>query len=466
MLDINAKLRNIPAIDRLLAIAQSHAVLADVSHESMVDAMRTTVGNVRRELKLGNEIDISEDALVAQATQIIVNRKRPSLRRVINATGVVLHTNLGRAPLSERAASAVNEVMTGYSNLEYNVAHGERGSRYSHVADRIRGLTGAEDAIVVNNNAAAVLLVLSAMAQGREVIVSRGELVEIGGSFRVPDVMKQSGASLVEVGATNKTHLYDYKNAITINTAAILKVHTSNYRIIGFAEQPDAGELRRLADEHDLPLIEDLGSGTLLPLTVDGWHEPSVIERLAAGMDIVTFSGDKLLGAGQAGIIAGKKRYISIMKKHPLLRAIRIDKLSLAALEGTLTEYEVGQAESSVPVQRFLRMTYRELKQKADRLFDLLEFLPRYGVSAEIVEIESQAGGGSLPGVGMASFGIGIKAAHISAAELEKRLRGYEVPIIVRVQNNQVIFDVRCLEEKDMTVIRDALQAIARGEEI
>lgn len=462
MLNINAKLRNIPAIDKLLAIAESRDGLTKFPQESIVGALRNAVDNARQELRQGNEFDITPEGLVAQATQLIVNREKSSLQRVVNATGVVLHTNLGRAPLSARAASAVNKVMTGYSTLEYNVADGQRGTRYSHVAERLARLVGAQDAIVVNNNAAAVLLVLSTLACSREVIVSRGQLVEIGGSFRVPDVMRQSGATLVEVGTTNKTHLADYENAITDNTGAILKVHTSNYRIVGFTDQPDDAQLKQLALRHNLPFLEDLGSGTLLSLSVRDWHEPSVAERLAKGVDVVTFSGDKLLGAGQAGIIAGKKAFIDKMKKHPLLRAIRIDKLSLAALEGTLIDYEIGNAEQTIPVQRYLRMSYGQLSARAAELKQALAFLPSDWV-CDTIDIESQAGGGSLPGIGMASVGIAIKPAVISTAQLEKRLRGYKVPIIARVQNDSVIFDVRCLEDRDIEMISEACKAIAEG---
>ena len=459
MLNINARLRNLPAIDKLLAIAESRDSLAKFPQSSLVSALRNVVDNARQELRQGNEFDITPEGLVAQAAQIIVNREEASLQRVVNATGVVLHTNLGRAPLSARAASAVNKVMTGYSTLEYKIADGQRGTRYSHIAERIARLVGSEDAIVVNNNAAAVLLVLSTLACGREVIVSRGQLVEIGGSFRIPDVMRQSGATLVEVGTTNKTHLSDYENAITDNTGAILKVHTSNYRIVGFTAQPDDAQLKQLALRHNLPMLEDLGSGTLLPLSLGDWHEPSVAERLAKGIDIVTFSGDKLLGAGQAGIIAGKKDYIDKMKKHPLLRAIRIDKLSLAALEGTLIDYELGDAEQTIPVQRYLRMSYEQLDEKAARLKRALAFLPDEWV-CEKIDIESQAGGGSLPGIGMASIGIALKPTIISTAQLEKRLRDHKVPIIARVQSDRVIIDVRCLEDGDMDSIAEACKAI------
>lgn len=463
MLNLNTKLRNIPAIDKLLTIAEARGNTNGLSRESLVAALRDAVSEARQELLHGREIDITAEALVAHATQLIVSRERSSLQKVVNATGVVLHTNLGRAPLAARAVRAVNQVMEGYSNLEYDIAEGARGSRYSHISARLARLVGAEDAIVVNNNAAAVLLVLSTFAAGREVIVSRGELVEIGGSFRVPDIMKQSGAILVEVGTTNKTHLADYQNAITENTAAILKVHTSNYQIIGFTEKPDTHELREIAVHYKLPLIEDLGSGTLLPLTLGNWHEPSVGERLAAGVDIVTFSGDKLLGAGQAGLIAGKRDYIARMKRNPLLRAIRIDKLSLAALEGTLIDYELGNAEQTIPVQRYLRMPYEQLAEKASRLKAMLAFLTEYGWQCDMMDIHSQAGGGSFPGVDMPGVGVVIKASVLSAAALEMKFRHNDPPIVVRIKNDSVIIDVRCLEDDDMDIICRAASDIVKG---
>jgi len=464
MLDVNLKMRNIPAIDKLMFATEEDSEMSVFPRELVVKQLRAATDRARALIMQGYDADVSVEGLIAQTKKRLSSIEQPSLRRVVNAAGVVLHTNLGRAPLALRAAEAVSKVMTGYSTLEFNVEDGQRGSRYSHVADRVCQLTGAEDALVVNNNAAAELLVLSALASGKEVIVSRGELVEIGGSFRVPDVMKQSGATLVEVGATNKTHLSDYRNAINANTVAILKVHTSNYRIIGFTAQADDAELKNLAKEYNIPLIEDLGSGTLLPISVDGWREPSVTERLTAGMDLVTFSGDKLLGAGQAGIIAGRKEYIAKMKKHPLLRAIRIDKLSLAALEGTLIEYQIGKPYTAIPVHRYLSISIDELKQKAERLGSMLKHLIDFNWKVELLEINSQAGGGSLPGANMPSFGIGLKAPNQSAASLELMLRKRSVPIVVRIQNDIVIIDVRCLEEDDMETIQHACKIIAKGE--
>lgn len=458
------KMRNLPAIDKLLDEAMKDAEFQILPREVAVNALRKAVDKVRSELKVGRDVDSSGARLLDLAKEFISQDSRRSLRRVINATGVPLHTNLGRAPLSKRAIEAVNDIMGGYSTLEYRVETGERGSRYSHVANRIRDLTGAEDALVVNNNAAAVVLALSSLAKNKEVIVSRGQLVEIGGSFRIPDVMQQSGAQLVEVGTTNKTHLADYKKAITENTAAILKVHASNYRIIGFTAQPDDKELVALAHEHELAAIEDLGSGTLIPYSAGGWGEPSVVERLKAGYDIVTFSGDKLLGAGQAGIIAGKSKYIEKMKKHPLTRAFRIDKLSLAALEGTLMDYSLGNPLDAVPVQRMIHAVPEFLHDQANELAQKLEFLKNYGWQVTVKPVASTAGGGSLPAVDLPGWGVHIRHPLYSADRLEEMLRCRQLPIIARIQENHVLFDVRTLFQADMDDIAAALNAVTEGE--
>ncbi|WP_371375675.1 L-seryl-tRNA(Sec) selenium transferase [Sporomusa aerivorans] len=459
-MDVNHKLRAIPSVDRLLSIAVADRELTQYPRELVTDCLRQAAANVREKCRQGQEPDVSAETMISLAKELVKQINTPSLRRVINATGVVLHTNLGRAPLSKRAINGVTEVMAGYSTLEYNTETGERGSRYSHVAAQLSRLTGAEAAIVVNNNAAAVLLVLSVLAKDREVIVSRGELVEIGGSFRIPDVLRQSGATLIEVGTTNKTHLADYERAIGPNTAAILKVHTSNYRIIGFTSQPAGAEIAALAHKYQLPVIEDLGSGTLLPLTVGGETEPAVTERLALGFDVVTFSGDKLMGAGQAGIIAGKEQYIALMKKHPLLRAIRIDKLSLAALEGTLMEYSAGNPVRDIPVLAMLFAAEEELKARAGRLQALVIKDGRLSIAAEIIEVSSPAGGGALPAAALRGYGVAICVSGISAGSLESLLRQRQVPIIARVQADRLVFDVRCLSDNDLEEIAAALLAI------
>ncbi|MDT8903336.1 L-seryl-tRNA(Sec) selenium transferase [Anaeroselena agilis] len=455
----SAIMRRIPAIDRLLAAAAAFPELAAVPRELLVGSLRQAAEIVRGEALAGKEVDTTPAAILGIARRLLAHAGQPSLRRVINATGVVLHTNLGRAPLSRRARERVADVMAGYSTLEYDLAGGERGSRYSHVAARIAALTGAEDVIVVNNNAAGVMLVLSALARGREVIVSRGQLVEIGGSFRVPDVMAQSGATLVEVGTTNKTHLHDYERAIGPSTAAILKVHTSNYRIVGFTAQPEDGALATLARQHGLPLIEDLGSGTIRPVEADGWREPAVSERLAAGMDIVTFSGDKLFGGPQAGVIAGKKELVDTLRRHPLLRAIRVDKLTLAAFEGTLLDYLLGEPEHDIPVLSMLQAGERELADKSAALAGLLGDLP--GWRAEVVPLVSRAGGGALPAVDLPGWGVRVRPERLSADAAEEKLRLRALPIIVRVKDDCLLFDVRCLAPEDLAEICGALEALA-----
>jgi len=456
-------MRHIPAIECLLEILLNQPELGNFSREIIVNRLRVVVNRVRDQLRQNQAVDVSAESLVERVKGQLVTLGACSLRKVVNATGVVLHTNLGRAPLGKSAVRMVDAIMSGYSTLEYNVVTGERGSRYDHVIDKLCALTGAEDAIVVNNNAAAVLLVLSVLAKEREVIVSRGQLVEIGGSFRIPDVLKQSGARLVEVGTTNKTHLADVEQAITDATAVILKVHTSNFRIVGFTAQPDDKALVALAHQYGIPLVEDLGSGTFSKIRVDGWHEPTVSECLASGIDVVTFSGDKLLGAGQAGIIAGKKQYIKMLRNHPLLRAIRIDKLSLAALEGTLIDYLTGDIHQDIPVQRMLNRQSDELREQACTLANMLQSLMVYGWCIDVVPLISQAGGGTLPEVDFGSFGVSIKTTVYSVDVLEKAFRENSIPIIVRIQAGKILLDVRCLAEEDMAIIEKACHCIAIG---
>jgi len=462
MNQLKDKLRAIPAIDQLLTLAVQDEFLAKLPRPFLVSIFRETTTALRAGLQAGKAPDTSPTALLASAARLAQSAAQPSLRRVVNATGVVLHTNLGRAPLSKRALALLNVAAAHYSTLEYNLATGERGTRYAHVADKLAKLCGAEDSLVVNNNAAAVLLALNTIANGREIIVSRGQLVEIGGSFRVPDVIEQSGALMVEVGTTNKTHLYDYERAINPNTAGILKVHTSNYRILGFTAQPDDAALVDLAHRHGIPIIEDLGSGTLLPIQYGDLQEPTIKERLEAGVDLVTFSGDKLLGASQAGVIVGGKQWIDGMKKHPLLRALRIDKLSLAALEGALLDYLLGDPCADIPVQRMLSTTHN-LVDKANTLADKLHTLQNTGWTISVQPIDSQAGGGSLPGVDLPSWGISITSPIKSAVQLEKALRLGPTPIITRIVQNHILIDVRCLLEGDQDILYEAFFAIEKG---
>lgn len=457
--EANLKLRCIPAIDKLMAAAEN-TPLSKAPRNTLTGILRELTEKARLMIKSGKDTDTSVEGILAWAEMLLAIKSKSSLQRVVNATGVVLHTNLGRAPLSNRAQKAVAGVMGSYSNLEYDAASGERGLRYAHVMEKLKQVTGGEDALVVNNNAAAVLLALSALAKDREVIVSRGELVEIGGSFRIPDVMKQSGARLVEVGTTNKTHLRDYEEAITPETGAILKVHTSNYRIVGFTAQPAAERLADLAHNRGIPVIEDLGSGVLIPLSVGGWQEPTAAARLANGFDLVTFSGDKLLGAGQAGIIAGKSCYINKMKRHPLLRALRIDKLSLAALEGTLQDYTLGNPYDDIPVLHMLTAEYEELRSRAEALLAALSQLPGGEWTTEILGVNSQTGGGAFPAIDLPGWAVSVASRRISPDHLAEKLRLRDIPIIVRLQDDKVLLDVRCLIMNDMEDIAEAFKEI------
>lgn len=456
----NESLRHIPSVEQMLCALQQDLRFAGLQHAVLADLLRQATQRVRLELSLQSKTEggqYSPLALRERIFELAMEEKsrlfQPSLRKVVNGTGVVLHTNLGRAPLSARARDQVLSVMKGYSTLEYDLTAGMRGERYSHVAGRLESLTGAEAAIAVNNNAAAVLLVLAGIARGREVIVSRGELVEIGGSFRIPDVIRQSGAILVEVGTTNKTRLADYEAAISANTAAILKVHTSNFAIVGFTSQPSFNEIVELCRKNNLISINDVGSGTLLPLELAGHHEPTVQECLDAGFDLVTFSGDKLLGAGQAGIIAGRKRYIEKIKQEPLLRAVRIDKLSLAALEGTLIDYATGNAGKLIPGWEMLKLTETELRQRAEKLLRELSPLLPDGWQGRIVPTSSLSGGGSLPAVKLRGYGIEILPFGRSASQVEALLRDSEYPVIALIRENALVIDVRCLRPGDEQII-------------
>jgi L-seryl-tRNA(Ser) seleniumtransferase len=380
---------------------------------------------------------------------------QPNMRKVINATGTILHTNLGRAPISKEHMVHIAEIATGYSNLEYNLNAGKRGERYSHFEELLCKITGAEAAMAVNNNAAAVMLILSSLGKGGEVIVSRGELVEIGGKFRIPDVMEQSGATLVEVGTTNKTHFSDYEDAINENTAALLKVHTSNYRIVGFTESVGIDELVPLAREKDIPVIEDLGSGVLIDLSKYGiTYEPTVQDSIRAGADVVSFSGDKLLGGPQAGIIIGKKKYIDKMKKNQLTRALRIDKFTAATLEVVLQEYlSEERAIERLPVLQMITKSVEKVEEEAK---ELLKLLGELELPAELgmEDCESQIGGGSLPLERIPSKAVTIKPTKISTAELEERMRFLPIPIIPRTLNDQILLDVRTIGVQNFDVFR------------
>lgn len=454
----NSLLRNIPKVDDLLRLPRISAAAAGLPANRLVVAIRTVLEEIRQECLCGLTQEIPPlDEICERVEQILAEQTVASLRPVINATGIVLHTNLGRAPLPVKAAQAAYAVAQSYSTLEYDFESGQRGSRYSHVDVLLAGLTGAEAAMVVNNNAAAVLLILSALAKEKEVVVSRGELVEIGGSFRVPDIMVACGAILREVGTTNKTHPQDYKDAVNENTAALMKVHTSNFRIKGFAESVPLEELAYLAHAHELPLIEDLGSGALFSLAPYGFpEEPSVCDSIRAGVDILCFSGDKLLGGPQAGIILGKKTYIDLLKKHPLTRAMRVDKMTLAALEATLRLYlDRETAEAEIPVLSMLAAEQKALHAKAQRLFGLLS--ANQSVAAELIEGQAYVGGGSLPDVAIPTVLIALAPQQISVEVLEERMRKRPIPVIGRIYKGRYLLDVRTMLEEEFAVVAEAL---------
>ena len=448
----NLLYRSIPKVDILLEKEEIQNAIEEYGREIVMEAIREEMEGLRAYIGTCEDEEAALDKIESLTEQILRYVKKvntPNMRMVINGTGTILHTNLGRAPISQEHMAKLSNIVTGYSNLEYNLEAGKRGERYSHFEELLCRLTGAEAAMAVNNNAAAVMLILSSMAKGGEVVVSRGELVEIGGKFRIPDVMEQSGATLVEVGTTNKTHYSDYEDAITEETKALLKVHTSNYRIVGFTDTVTIADLAPLAKERELPLIEDLGSGVLVDLSKYGLtYEPTVQDSIKNGADVVCFSGDKLLGGPQAGIIIGKKKYIDMMKKNQLTRALRIDKFTATALELVLQEYlSEEKAIQNIPVLRMIHETKEEVTARARSLKNMLN---RAGVDADfgLEECESQIGGGSLPLERIPSMAVTVKPHNISVPKLEEEMRHLEVPIIPRTANDTIYLDVRTIESR------------------
>lgn len=457
-----ALLRKIPKIDEILK--QPSIEAADCSHSILMESIRETLDNLRQSILGGNDsVSLEMADICAEVLELVTQKNTMHLRPVINATGIILHTNLGRAKLSDRAVEAIQNIAQDYNNLEYNLEKGARGSRYDHVDKLICKITGAEAAMAVNNNAAAVMLILSTMAKGHEVVVSRGELVEIGGAFRVPDIMAQSGGTLVEVGTTNKTHYSDYVNAITEETGALLKVHTSNFKIMGFFEEVTLEEMVEIGHSRNLPVIYDMGSGSLVRLENYGIQdEPNVLDLMKTGVDILSFSGDKLLGGPQAGIIIGKKEWIDKMKKNPLTRAFRIDKFTLAALEATLRDYlDTDVALKSIPTLQMMTATLEDLKPKGQKLFDLLNNEPE-GYTVELTEDFGQIGGGSVPTQMIPSVVIALKTTKISLDKLEEELRKVSLPIIARISKERMLFDVRTIDERHFEYINETLRKLCK----
>ncbi len=457
-------IQSIPKVDKLLAEPACRRLLAVHPRPVVLAAIRQTLDELRTAARADElqAADLEPAAVTAGIERRLATGEAFSLRRVVNGTGVVLHTNLGRSPLAPKLRAHLNDIAFGYSTLEYDVAAGERGTRYAHVEQLICQLTGAEAALVVNNNAAAVLLVVSALAAGREVVVSRGQLVEIGGSFRIPDVMRQGGALLREVGTTNRTHLRDYRDAITDQTAMLLKVHCSNFAVVGFTAEVTVAELAKVGREHGIPVVADIGSGNLMEWQgIPGMTEPKVQEYLAAGADLVTFSGDKLLGGPQAGIIAGRAAVVNPLKKHPLLRALRVDKLTLAALEGTLRLYrDERQAWTEIPTLRMLRLTADELKKKGQTVLRNLRKQVPSSLALELIPGVSQVGGGALPLAELPTWLLAIRSAECSAQELEKGLRQQPVPVIGRIAKGDFLLDLRTVADNDWPAVIEGLRAM------
>ncbi len=458
----SAQFRSLPSIEELLQSPAGLQLIATYTRPPVLRAMRVSLDEARAAIRAG-QLCPPADALLDAASALLQRGQRPHLQPVINATGVIINTNLGRAPLSQEALEAVRQVAGGYANLEYELETGERGSRHAHVAALLRELTGAEAALVVNNNAAALLLALSTLAAGREVIISRGQLVEIGGGFRVPDVMRQGGCTLVEVGTTNRTRLSDYAAAITENTALLLAVHPSNFQIRGFTESTPLREIADLAHQHDLLAMEDQGSGCLLPCEQFHLaHEPMPQESLAAGADVVCFSGDKLLGGPQAGILVGKAEIIQRLARHPLMRALRIDKMTLAALAATLRHYQRGEATTHIPTWRMIATPDNRLAQRAGTW---AEQLRTHGIRARVQRGESTIGGGSLPGETLPTTLLALDAAHLALPleELARHLRLRPTPVITRISRDTLLLDPRTvLEEQDEEVVRALSEELSR----
>ncbi len=456
-------LKNLPKVDKVLAMPGVQEALVCTPRPVVLRAIRQALDGLRTELKGGKDIfPLSGESLVARFRAELAALTAVRLRRVINGTGVVIHTNLGRSPLAESVRKSLNDVAFGYSNLEFDLDAGERGSRYSHLEELLRELTGAEAGLVVNNNAAAVLLALVSLAKEKEVIVSRGELVEIGGSFRIPDVMRQSGSILREVGTTNRTHPRDYREAITAATALLLKVHTSNFAVVGFTAEVSVPELAEIGREFTLPVMADVGSGNLVELrglAVPG--EPTVREYIRAGADIVTFSGDKLLGGPQAGVIVGKKEFIDPMKKHPLLRALRVDKMTLAALEGTLRLYRDEQrVVSEIPCLRMLSLSAEDLAVKGRNLIRRFRKALPPSVALSMEKGISQVGGGALPLAELPTAVIVVRVEGLSPPELERRLRNAPIPVIGRIYRGEYLLDLRTILDDDLQDLLSSLKSL------
>ena len=455
-------LSQIPAINKILLLDEIKELMNTYTEVAIKSAIKQYIEEVKQAILNEELAEVpSLSKIVGEVARIVEKEDKNSLRRVINATGTILHTNLGRSLLSEKIKENIESVAFNYSNLEFDIDNKKRGSRYVHLIDIIKKLTGAEDVLVVNNNAAAVLLTLNTLVKDQEIIVSRGELVEIGGAFRIPEIIKLSGGVPVEVGTTNKTHLKDYENAITEETGALLKVHTSNYKILGFTESVSNEEISYLARENELVSINDLGSGQFVDFSKFGLpYEPTVKEILDNGIDIVTFSGDKLLGGPQAGIIVGKKKYIEKMKKNQLTRALRVDKMTLASLEATLKLYlDEKDALEHIPTLHMISLSKERLFGKADVLKTKLSSLD---FDIRIEEDKAEVGGGSYPASYLESVAVKLTHRKLHATEIERKLLEVEIPIITRIKDNSIILDMRTLRTREFDIVKAALEEVTK----
>ncbi|MFQ5897746.1 MAG: L-seryl-tRNA(Sec) selenium transferase [Candidatus Methylomirabilia bacterium] len=461
---LRAALRALPSVDQLLRRVEGHEALAAISRARLVAAVRELLAAERRRVLqgVGGPVALDAEGLAQRVVTELARAGPFSLVPVINATGVVLHTNLGRALLSSLAIERLRQVGTAYVNLELDVAEKARGSRYAHVEGLLCRLTGAEVGMVVNNNAAAVLLALESLARGKEVVVSRGELIEIGGEFRIPDIMRRSGALLREVGTTNRTRITDYAEAVGPDTALLLKVHSSNYRVVGFTAEVPARELVELGRQRGVAVMEDLGSGCLVDLRPYGFpYEPTVQEAVAAGVDLVSFSGDKLLGGPQAGILVGRRDLVERLKKNPLNRALRVDKLTVAALEATLYAYEAGTALQTIPTLRVLTEPLVAVRRRARRLLRGLSPEVRARLGVTLVDDRGRVGGGALPLVELATAAVALSPAGCSIQELDHALRAGEPPVIARIAEDRLLLDCRTVQNAEVALLARALSRLA-----
>ncbi len=456
--------RLLPSVDQALQRPDVQALVEAHGRPAVVAALRSAIEALRsRATASPTGLEAAVEGLGRDVAERLDAARRPSLRPVLNATGVVVHTNLGRAPLSPEAAARVAEIAASYSNLEYDLERGARGDRETHAESRLRALLGVEATVVVNNCAAAVLLAVNTLADGREVLVSRGELVEIGGSFRIPDVLRKGGARLREIGTTNRTRLADFRAALSPETGMILKVHQSNFRIVGFTEAPSLDELAGLAREAAIPLVEDQGSGLLEPLPGGLASEATVVQALRGGADVVTFSGDKLLGGPQAGLVAGRRNLVERMRKNPLYRALRVDKMTVAALDATLVEHESGRAAATVPVLRMIQAPLAEVRARAEAFARELAALAP-ALRPGLVDGESAVGGGAAPTVGVPTVTVALEPGPAGADALARALRAGSPPVVVRVAEDRLLVDLRTVRPDEEPTLLAALVAAVRAE--